>query len=188
MKFISKIGDGLFRITDSFFRGSGYRIPENPDKILTADEANCVVWELDQGIEDIVIKDLSVSIKLLLPAFVRNPVVDLYRKACLYFLVDAAIEEESLDPENIKSSLESFTTPQPAKILTFFRTARVKTSTRVISLLDWLKIRLQKVSGFLRLQQPVKPYYLLGDYTPARYGMFEDITNFRQTCSFHLRN
>jgi hypothetical protein len=188
MKLISKLGDGLFRFTDSFFRGSGHRLPENPDKIFQADDANCIVWELDQGFEDIFLKDLIVSINILIPAFVRKPIGKLYRKACLYFLVDAAIEEESIDPENIKSSLKSLTTSQPAKILTLFRATNEKVGTRVISMIDWLEIKLHKVSCFLRRQRPDKPYYLLGNFTPLRYDIFGDKSNFRHTYNFHMRN
>jgi hypothetical protein len=188
MKIIRKIGDGLFRFTDSFFQGSNCGSTENPDKIIPADQVNCMVWELNQGVEDIVLKDLSVSINLLVPAFLRKPAAQFYKKVCMYFLVDAAIEEESLDPTNISASSLTFPPLQEGKILTLFSDTKKIVSANVLSLRDWLKFKLQKVSSFLRLLQPEKPYYLLGDFAPSRYDNYCDKSNFRKTYIFHLRN
>jgi hypothetical protein len=147
-----------------------------------------MTWELNQGVEDIVIKDLRISINLLIPPFIRKPVEDLYKKVCFYFLVDAVIEEESLDPDQLNIALLTISAEPSGKKYTLIAESIKKVKTKVISFHGWLKFKWQRVSCFLRHLQPDKPYYLLGDFTPAHDNFYNDKSDFRHTYIFHLRN
>ncbi len=189
MKIFRKVSDWLFNSTDKFFQGNNPAFeadcPEYPDKFV---ESNCIVWELKQGVEDIVIKDLQVSIKYIVPAFFRKPFEKAFKEFCLFFLVDAVIEDETLDQKANRASLLNLSpTPAAKKILlSGVHTAIFK--SRIIHLEDWLKIKFRKVSLLLSLMQHAKPYYLLGDFTPAIYNNYTDESNFRHTYIFHMRN
>jgi hypothetical protein len=188
MKIIRKIGDGLYRLTDSFFQVPSAGLSENPDINLNPDQTACMVWELNQGVEDIVLKDLSVSLNILIPSFIRKPVKQLYKKACLYFLVDAIIEEESLDPVHFTGTEASILAEPAGKKFTLFADVKRKAIYNVISLGDWIKIKLHRVGGFIRLLQPAKPYYLLGNFAPTGSDIYNDNSDFSPTYIFHLRN
>ena len=184
-----KVGDWLFNSTDKFFQGnnpvSDADCPEYPDNYA---ESNCIVWELKQGVEDIVIKDLEVSIKYIVPAFIRKPFEKAFKELCLYFLVDAVIEDETLDQKGSRALFQNLSPSPPAKKIQLSGVNAKIFKSRIIHLEDWLKIKFRKMSVILSRLQPVKPYYLLGDFTPAIYNNNTDKSNFRHTYIFHLRN
>jgi hypothetical protein len=196
MKLLDKIGDNLFRITDRFFQGnrpSGYC--SAPVDLECSRQS--MVWELNQGVEDILIKDIRGSINYFIPAFIRRPIEQIYRKACLYILVDAVIEDETIDmKEDNKSGLHISPAPKEKKII--LTEALNRMSQNILSLQDWFKIRFNQVRYLIRYPRPDRSYYLLGDFTPAindgnlnglYYILHEsDRTNFRHTFVYHKRN
>jgi hypothetical protein len=197
MKLLNKIGDNLFRITDRFFLGS--RPSEHCSAPSNFDSSGqYMVWELNQGVEDILIKDIWGSISFFIPALIRKRIEQIYKDACLYFLVDAVIEDETIDPEADKVSGLNVLTPLAEKKIILIARAKKGLNRNILNLQDWVKIRLHRVRYFLRHLRPGKTFYLLGNFSPARNDLnFDglnyilhdsDKTNFRHTFIFHKRN
>lgn len=188
MNLINKIGDVLYGNIDNFFQGKVTLRSQELSVEHPQTDIHSMTWELNQGIEDIVIKDLKISLKVLIPGIISRRIEHVFRKACMYFLVDAAIEEVSVDPGNQPDSKIELSVPPAAKQLFVFNSLKIGTNQHVLALIDWLKIKLQRIRSGLRPPGHDKPYYLLGDFTPSRYELYSDNIKFRKACIFHLRN
>jgi hypothetical protein len=189
MKLFSKISDKIYRSTDKFFQGNTIQADGNDPNFKGGyGEEHVMVWELNQGIEDIVMKDLQAGYHLLLPSMVRFHIEKMFKSICLYFLVDAVIEDETLEQETDRvSRLKLISTPV-AKQIMLTREIKNRVSRKILSLQDWLKIKMQKLRVILSHLQKDKPYYLLGNFAPARFDISGETSIFRHTSIFHLRN
>jgi hypothetical protein len=103
MKLIRKISDKIYQSTDKFFQGNTIQ-PDGIDPNFQAGngEEHCMVWELNQGVEDIVMKDLQAGYHFLLPSKVRFHIEKMFKSVCLYFLVDAVMKRKHLNRKQIE--------------------------------------------------------------------------------------
>jgi hypothetical protein len=188
MNLINKIGDVLYGNIDKFFQGK-VNLPSQELSVKhTQTDIHCMTWELNQGVEDIVIKDLKISLKILIPGIISRRIERVYRKACMYFLVDAAIEEGSLDPGKQPESKMELSAPPASKQIFVINSLKMCANQHILALIDWLKIKLQRIRPGIRQPGHDKPYYLLGDFSPLRFELYSGHIKFRKACIFHLRN
>jgi hypothetical protein len=168
MKLFNKISDSVFRTTDRFFKGGTVTEQDCPFQNEHPGNELSMVWELNQGFEDIVLKDISSGINFFVPSFIRNRVTEAYKQACLFFLTDMIIEEETIDPEIDKATRLNLLSIPVEKIININNDQKHGIKARILYLQDWLKIKLQRASQVLRHLQQEKPYYLLADFTPRK--------------------
>lgn len=189
MKIINKIGDWLYNITDRYFQGenSGV-ILESPQFSGQISEAKTFSWELNQGVEDIIVKDLIVSAKYIIPSIIRNKIQSVVNKVRFLYLVDAVIEEETLDPTSVKLPEIPLSDIVSGKNIVIKSTSLSTFYTRIISLSEWLKTKLLHLRSVIRCYKRVKPFYLLGDFSPVKYSISSNKTKFLDTYVYHLRN
>jgi hypothetical protein len=197
MSLLNKIGDKLFMLTDRFFQGN--RTVEHCSAMPELDRnGNYIVWELNQGVEDILIKDIRISVNCIIPALIRKPLEKIYRNACLYFLVDAVIEDETIDPEADKASRLNVLPKLAEKKIVLTPWTNKGLQRNILSFQEWFKINLQKARRFFRHQGTSRTFYLLGNFAPSgndcsfnglNYILRDpDKTNFKHTFIFHKRN
>jgi len=189
MKIINKIGDWLYNITDRYFQGenSGV-IHETPQFSGQNSEAQTISWELNQGVEDIIVKDLIVSAKYIIPSLIINKIQSIVNRVRFLYLVDAVIEEETLDPKSVKLPEIPPSDIVSGKEIVIKYSSFTTIKTRIISLSEWLKIKLLNLRSVIRYYKRVKPFYLLGDFSPAKYPISANKTKFLDTYVYHLRN
>jgi hypothetical protein len=197
MKLINKISNSVFSTTDRFFQGSVQIGTDCQSPSECAVNEHAVIWELNQGFEDIVLKDLKFSIRFFVPSFIRNYAAEAYKQVCMFFLVDMVIEEETIDPEEDKASLLNLVSiPVEKKIIVGFEQKR-SIKEGILSFQDWFKIKLQIARKILRKLQEDKPYYLLADLSPrfndpaSNFNYLvnhSDKPNFIPSFVFHKRN
>jgi hypothetical protein len=190
LKLINKIGDNLFLISDKYFQGNktaltGDSCSNSYDK--TSVDHSVIVWDLNQGMDDILLRDLQVSLNFIIPVFIRNRIKQTYKEVCLFFLLDAVIEDENLD-DTIEHSKGQVQSPLLAeKIIIISTDIKKKLNSNTLSLLSWVKIKLRRVLECLRHYQSAKPMYLLGDFSPSRYPVIYN-SDFRHTFIHYKRN
>ena len=176
MNFLDKIGNRLYRITDRFFQGNR-PVENSPSPANFSSNGQYMVWELNQGVEDILIKDIRGSINFFIPALIRNSMKQIYSDACMYFLVDAVIEDETIDPKAHKASMLNVLPPLSEKKIIFIARSKKGLNRNILYLQDWVKIRLHRVRHFLRHLRTDKTFYLLGNFSPARNDLNFDSLN-----------
>lgn len=198
---VKKTSDWIFYKIDGFFKGSaqhemtGYAgLPES----VGVDSGYSQVWELNQDLADIAIKDINHSLNWLIPGFVKHYANRLQKELLLYFYLDAIIEDESINlnnPNNLHIDEAKF---DKGKIINIMAEFQTRISSKLVSINDWWVKMINKLSLFLKNDDHDKIYYLLGSFAPQRFDNQLDNSiymtrgpdkfKFNATFSFHKRN
>ena len=188
MKLLKKIGTALFKSSDQFFRGNTHHpvIIDTPCPVLS--NANTITWELNQGVEDIVIKDLKISLKCFVPKLIYDWIEKAIRDVFLYLLIDAVAEEELLEDKTENISPLRLQAISLNTIKSYGKATGINTCRKIVHLTDWLKIKLFSIRCNAFHSAHDKPFYLLGDFAPANNIFPNDKINFRHIPFFPLRN
>jgi hypothetical protein len=191
MTALTKIGDLLYNMTDQYFEGKILKeeIPEKSDQYT----GNCRVWELNQGVEDIIINDLKESMRFITPEIIRKRIDSIFRNIRFLFLVDAIIEDESIDEKALKTEFLNYSYSEDNKKIFIEGTGKASRNDRLLTLQDWLKEKLLAACQRIRRLRKGRLYRLLGDFSPAYMSdqSFHNIvqkSNFIHTYLFYKRN
>jgi len=196
---INKVCNRIFDTVNHFFQGSAYQRSTYSDLSLHSEQSSacCQEWNLHQGVSDIFIKDISVTVSWLLPSPFLETLRKIHRNILIYFYADIIEEESGLEPE-IRSPLTSGFTSLKAKIIFESDHVRQSINTGIISFQHGWKNFVRKLEIFLRLEQEKETYYLIGTFAPKKYNDHAcDLSNvirdpdqmyFRPSFPFHKRN
>jgi len=202
MKSAGRIGNWIYNSVDSFFSGASqqpfYENAHSNSSSINPCVGYCQVWELNQDITDIALKDIEVSLHYLFPAYCRQFLNNLYQNVCLYFQADYTIQEESfvLHDEDFIFT-EKPTGDCPKKVI-LLQHKIDKKDVKLLLFRDWVKAAIRISNRFLRIRKIKKTFYLPGNFTPAKYEYSHDNQNYMirgpdkpklsPAISFHNRN
>ena len=166
---INKACNAIFDNISYFFAGNSKQDPDtSEDNSFQTGAPSIYVleWDLHQGVSDILMKDIRVSVSLLLPSPMVEMLNNVRKRILLYFYIDI-IEEEKLSEDNI---IKNFRQDLPHgikdKVIFYTGSLNHKINKRVIFLLDWWKTFIRKLEIFLKLEPECETFYLIGDFSP----------------------
>jgi len=107
LKFINKIGDFLFRFSDNFFKDESYLSSMNySDQKAddTLDSLRYMSWDLNQGLNTILWKDIRHIVRFLIPHTFLDRISYEYKKILFLAEVDGLLGEDlELFPYEMKT-------------------------------------------------------------------------------------
>jgi len=133
---IKNWGNSLFSGITSFFQGNTTANPLVPlndrNMRIGPEQGHSKEWVLNQGISDIVIRDIEVGFGWIFPVFIREAYHKIARKFVLYFYLDELDEE--FDEELRKNLIKriNFSSINP-KLIEFKKSMNHQFSLSVIS-------------------------------------------------------
>ena len=197
MKLLKRIGDSLFTISDRFFTGVTDTVTKPKAKntgISTTEQVPYITWELNQGVDDIMLKDFSAIIRCLVPATLRRSIKQLLRDVFVFFMVDAFIDDAMENPEINPDVTRKIASASSEKKTIVFDHCKTGLKSKLVWMMDWLSTSNIKI---LKIKSS-RTYYLLSDVSPALYGIDNSTScykpgkhnhfKFLPTCFYHKRN
>jgi len=201
-KQVEKICDWVYGNIDSFFQGSAKKSKtEFKDNLAASNEfrsGSCQTWMLNQGVIDIVLKDINESLSWLLPGFIRQFTNRLHQHSLLYFFTDYFIEDDSYEWDLLW--VPPIDQASGNKGNTIYVTQEFKGGiiSKFLSISDWWVRFFHKLIYFAGTEPRKKSYYLSGNAASPGYDYSIDNQNcmirgpdkskLNQSFSFHRRN
>ncbi|MCU0370920.1 MAG: hypothetical protein MUC31_05850 [Bacteroidales bacterium] len=181
MKLVKWIGSSLFNFSDKFFKGYNDELTLDSERILPAgpvENCVCMSWELNQGVEDILFKDIKVSLNILFPHFVRKRAGIICRKLLLYFELDFIEAEEDQAPLlTIFPAKNSCPISQEKKLSFADNNVRKKVCANTLYLTDWMKAISLRLKTTLKVLYPVMPFNLFESFRTTGHYTSNTITD-----------
>lgn len=202
-KTITKTCDIVYGIIDSYFQGNSKRITtiinDNHSLLNDLNTDYSRVWELNQGVADIALKDLKGSINWVLPGFVKRSAGRMYHYFMLYFYTDMIFEAEPFTgKENEDSTVSGISMMNNGKTIQILHDLNKKFNTKYLSITDWYLNIYNKMRHLFNWAPKTSTYYLLGFFGPQGYDNLvtdhdsmirgPDKLKLNSTISYHKRN
>ena len=176
-KTINKTCDFVYGSIDSFFQGNAKRITTCVSENHLIDNFNTDysrVWELNQGVTDIALKDLKGSINWVLPGFVKRSAGRMYQYFMLYFYTDMIFEVEPITGEEKEdSNVGGLTRLNNGKTIHILHKLNERFNAKYLSIIDWYLDLYNKIIHFFKWEPETQTYYLLGFFGPQ---VFDNLT------------
>ena len=153
-------------------------------------------WDLNQGVSDIMIKDIRLSINWLLPDRLINTLIDIKHRIILYFYLDEIDEEESSPNAVNKVIQKHILSGVRDKIVESSHLLNIKIASKVVSFHAIWKSMIRKLEILLRLEPDPPTFYLIGRFSPGIYNNENESSTIRgpdhakltSSYPFHKRN
>ncbi len=154
-----------------------------------------MTWELNQGVEDIVSRDINEIVNLILPDFIMKPFRRLYRSIWIYFYADTMIDDPGIDKLTaLPADLTEMNREKFVHILEYNK--EIEAKTQIIS--DWFIKTFIKLNHLYNLKPEKKSHHLANQLIPMVYDSViydlnhmirgPDRAKLKYAFSFHRRN
>ena len=201
-KSITKTCDFVYGSIDSFFQGNAKRITTCVSENHLIDNFNTDysrVWELNQGVADIALKDLKGSINWVLPGFIKRSTGKMYQYFMLYFYTDMIFETEPYTVEEKEdSNVGGFSRLNNGKTIHIHHKLNERFNAKYLSIIDWYLNIYNKLIHLIKWEPEAQTYYLLGFFGPQVFdnlateheSMIRGPDKFKlnSSISYHKRN
>lgn len=164
IKALNRVGDNIYYGLERFFAGGispeGWVLESIPDNSEITYKNNSYVWDLNQGISDIIIKDIEVGLSYFIPTSLRNLTSRLAHNFTFYFQADFTVTDDFYYASKTGDTLiNPLTTDAPAKVIEHNPSVEVN-RPKLLYFNKWIKLISLAKKVFLRLWSPNKLYYL----------------------------
>jgi len=168
-RLMNNLVDSTSRFFDRNYKPSN-PVQDDPDSVNSFIQLQYQQeWDLNQGVSDIMIKDIKLSINWLLPDIFINALSNFKNRIILYFYLDE-IDEKETNTESASEKIQKhLLSGARVKTIDISRSIKNRITAKVVAFNAVRKLMIRKLEIFLCLEPDPPVYYLIGKFNPGIY-------------------